>query len=325
MKTKKILICITSKASNPIEIMNNCGKPDRMKQIGTVYGTLNSPSEIEADKIRAKAALQQADKFWHSLSGPNILLSALEEAQNITNGKPAHPKSWPPEFEKEGNFPFNVNLLKHNDDNDSINQALQAFKALFEYHDQKGKDLCEKSTVLGGVWRCKGCRPLTVKHITDVLLKAGIQCTCEADVAMTQEINLPMMPGVVFLFCLAIFLLEGLDEWNGQVTLGVNDNGNYLHPYFILPIPNNCYHEFIASYNVRRDHQGAGVLAFEDLLCCRLSKSSDGINGGNIKYMNQLDDHCSKRGPRLVPLICHEFRDKEIYISWVSKKFEKQD
>jgi hypothetical protein len=321
-KTTNNVICITSTESNPAVIIKKCGKPDRMRPIGTVEGNLKDQKKLEDDKGSAKTALEQADKFWHYLNGPNVLLSALEEAQNITNGKPAHPEKWPPEFKKEKPFPFNVNLLKHNDDHDSLNQALEAFKALFEYPEQ-GIDLCEKATVLG-VWRCKGCRPLTVKHIADVLEKAGIQCSYKPDVA-TQEINLPTMPGVVFLWRLARFLLEGLDGWNGEVILGVDDNGDYLHPYFILPIPNHCYHDFVASYHVRRNPQGAGVLAFEKLLCCRLPESSDGINGGDIKHVNYLGlrSNCSNRGSRLVPLVRHEFRDKEIYISWISKKFKK--
>lgn len=320
-KTKKNVICFASTESNPERIMELCGKPDRMMQTGTVHGNLNNPKKLKDDKQSAKIALQNADKFWHSLNGPNILKSALGKAQNITNGKPAHPNFWPPEFKKEEPFPFNVNLLKHNDD--SIDQALQAFKALFEYPDQQGIELCEKASVLG-VWRCKGCRPLTVKHIADILEIAGILCTYKLDVT-TKKINLPTMPGVVFLWRLAKFLLEGLDEWNEQVLLGVDDNGNYLHPYFILPITNHCYHDFIASYHVRRNPQGAGVKAFEKLLCCRLSDLSEGFNGGDIKHVNDLGGNCSKRGTRLVPLIRHEFRDEEIYISWVSRKFKKAE
>lgn len=323
-KTKKNVICITSTAANPDLIIENCGEPDLMKPIGAVSDNLISVSEIKNGIEGAQKALQKADKFWHSLNGPKVLLSALKEAQNITNGSSkAHPRSWPPEFKEKGTFPFDVNLLKHNDDSGSSDQALEAFKALFEFPEQQGIDLCEKATVLG-VWRCKNCRPLTVKHIADVLKKAGIQCIYGPDVA-TQEINLPTMPGVVFLWRLAEFLLNGLHGWNGEVTLRVDDNGNYLYPYFILPMPDHCYHDFIASYHVRRNPRGAGVSKFEDLLCCRLPNESDGLNlnGGDIKHMNYLGDNCSERGYRLVPLIRHEFRDEEIYISWVSKKFEK--
>lgn len=318
--TKNNVICITSTESNPQLIMKQCGEPDRMRSIGTVNDNLTSVSDIENDIESAQSALQQADKFWLSLNGPNRLLSALKEAQKITNGEPAHPNLWPPKFKNEGRFPFNVDSLKHKGD-DSNRQALQAFKALFEFFHQQSTDLCEKATVLG-VWCCKGCRPLTVKHIADMLEQAGIQCIYNPDVE-TQEINLPTMPGVVFLWRLAKFLLEGLDGWNEEVTFGVDDNGDYLHPYFSLPIPNDCYHDFIASYHVRGNHQGTGVSAFEDLLCCRLPDLSEGFNGGDIKYVNNLGGNCSKIGTRLVPLIRHEFRDKEIYISWVSKKFEK--
>lgn len=326
-KTKNNVICITSTESDPMNIIEKCGNPGHMLRIGAVEGNLNDPKKFEDDKRSAKTALQKAHKFWHSLNGPNVLLSALEEAQKITNSsKPgAHPKSWPPEFKNEGIFPFDVNLLKHNDD-DSIEQALEAFKALFEYPDQQGIDLCEKTKV-PGVWRCKGCRRLTVKHIADVIKKAGIRCTYNPDVE-TQEINLPTMPGVVFLWRLASFLLEGLDGWNGSVTLEVDDKGTYLHLSFTLPIPNPCYHDFIASYHVRRYHQGAGVLAFENLLCCKLPELSDSLNGGDRKHVNYVNylgrgGNYSKRGPRLVPLIRHEFRDKQIYLSWISKKFKK--
>lgn len=321
-KTKKNVICIASTESNPDSIIESCDKPDRMIKIGTVHGNLK---EITKNKEKAQDALQQADEFWHSLNGPKVLLSALKEAQNITNGNKsgAHPKSWPPEFENEETFPF-VNLLKHKDDSSST-QALQAFKALFEFPDhQQGIELCEKPTVLGGVWCCKSCRPLTVKHIADMLEKAGTQCTYNPDVE-TKEINLPTMPGVVFLWRLAKFLLEGLDEWDEKVDLRVDDNGGYLLPCFILPMLNHCYHDFIASYHVRGNHQGAGVLAFEDLLCCRLPESSEGFNGGDIKHVNDLGGNCSKIGTRLVPLIRHEFRDEEIYISWVSRKFKKAE
>ena len=322
-KTKNNVICITSTESDPIDIIEKCGNPGHMLRIGVVEGNLNDQKKFEDDKRSAKTALQKADEFWHSLNGPNILESALKEAQNIKNGKPAHPKSWPPKFENEGTFPFDVNLLKHNDDN---NQALQAFKALFEYPDQQGIDLCEKPTLLGGVWRCKGCRTLTVKHIADMLEKAGIHCTYNPDVE-TQEINLPTMPGVVFLWHLAKFILEGLDEWNEKVDLRVDDNGGYLLPCFILPMLNDCYHDFIASYHVRRNPQGAGVSNFEDLLCCKLPKSSNGLNGGDRKHVNYVNylgpgGNCSERGPRLVPLIRHKFQNEQIYLSWVSKKFK---
>lgn len=324
-KTTNNVICITSTESNPAVIIKKCGKPDRMRPIGTVEGNLKEQKKLEDDKRSAKTALQEADNFWHSLNGPNILKSALEKAQNITNGKPAHPNHWPPEFKNEETFPFNVNLLKHNDDNYSIDQALQAFKALFEFFDhQQGIELCEKSTVLGGVWRCTGCRPLTVKHIADMLKIAGIRCTYKLDVA-TKKVNLPTMPGVVFLWRLAKFLLEGLDEWNEKVDLRVDDNGGNLLPCFILPMLNHCYHDFIASYHVRGNHQGAGVLAFEDLLCSRLPNLSEGFNGGDIKHVNDLEGNCSKIGTRLVPLIRHEFQDKRIYLSWVSRKFEKTE
>ena len=317
-KTKNNVICITTTESNPEKIIEMCGNPDRMLPIEAVNDNLNR-NKIKKGIESAKNALQNADKFWLSLNGPNILLTALKEAQNITNSKPAHPNFWPPKFENEGRFPFNVDLLKHKGD-DSGRQVLQAFKALFEFPHQQSTDLCEKASVLG-VWRCKDCRPLTVKHIADMLEIAGIRCTYELDVA-TKKINLPTMPGVVFLWRLAKFLLEGLDEWNEKVDLRVDDNGGNLLPCFVLPMLNPCYHDFIASYHVRRNSQGVGVLAFEDLLYCKLPMN-DGLNGDDIKHVNFLGDSCSERGPRLVPLIRHEFRDKQIYLSWISKKFKK--
>ena len=150
-KTKNNVICITTTESNPENIIKMCGKPDRMLPIEPVSDNLNL-NKIKKGIESAKTELQKADKFWHSLNGPNVLLTALKEAQNIMNGKPAHPNSWPPKFKKEGRFPFNVDILKHKGD-DSSRQALEAFKALFEYPDQQGINLCEKPTVLGGVWR----------------------------------------------------------------------------------------------------------------------------------------------------------------------------